>query len=372
MKRIFTFLIIVALSLYLGAHFFYSKKSKTEELVSVFVVPAVQKTVDVNFQTIGTVQAYSSVDIKSMVTGPIIQIGFKEGKMVKEGQVLFIIDPRPFVAALNQANAALARDQVTLSNNESIQKRNAPLAAKGYLDKQAYDTLVANTKAMSATVQADQAAVKNATINLDYTIIRAPITGKTGNIALKLGSVIKANDTMTLVSINQINPIYVSFSIPQDKFPIIRKNKLRDHSIAVRAMISADEVEQGLLTFIDNSIDIATGTIQLKATFPNTKRNLWPGQYVTVEIPMEHIPNAILIPSLAVVTAQNGFYVYVIDKDSVAHFRPVSIGATIGDSIIVNSGIQAGERVVTVGALRLNEGMKVKIAPGKSVVNKKT
>lgn len=326
----------------------------------VSVAPVVQQNVVINMQTIGTVQAYSTVDVKSMVTGPLLRAGFKEGDFVEKDQVLFEIDPRSFEAALNQAKANLARDQATLTNNELQVERNTPLLKKGYIAKQDYDTLVANKKSIEATVKADEASVENAALQLSYATIRAPIPGKTGNILLKVGSVIKANDTGALVTINQISPIYVAFSIPQNKLPGIQES-LRHGAVKVKAIIRSDQTEEGDVTFVDNSVDVATGTIQLKATFPNELRRLWPGQYVTVDLPVERLQNALLIPSLAILTGQQGFYVYVIDENNIAHLRVVKPGSAVGSQTVIEAGLKVGEKVVTSGQLRLKEGTPVRV-----------
>lgn len=348
------------IALYLIVHFFPSGKKAQGEVV-VSVSPVIQKDVLVNLQTIGTVQAYSSVDIKSMVTGPLLSTGFKEGEVVEQDQVLFVIDPRQFQASLDQAKAALARDQATLANTQLQVERNTPLLKKGFIAKQDYDTLVANAKSAAATVQADQAAVENAEVQLGYTTIRAPIPGKTGNILLKPGSVIKANDTGALVTINQINPIYVSFSVPQTKLTSIQEN-MRTGSVPVKAILNNNQIETGALTFVDNTVDVATGTIQLKATFPNKSRRLWPGQYVTVDVPIENIKQALLIPTLALLAGQKGFYVYVVDQDSVVHFRLVTPGPTVENQTVIEQGLKAGERVITAGQLRVKEGTRVDIS----------
>lgn len=359
-KGHYIYLVVGCVVLYLIYHFVSSRHVKEIPQTVVSISLVVQRNVNVTYQTIGTVQAYSSVEIKSMVTGPLISAGFKEGDIVNKDQVLFQIDPRQFADALDQAKAALARDQAILNNNNDQVKRNTPLVKKGYVDKQSYDTLVSNAKSLEATVLADQAAIESAQLNLNYATIRAPISGKTGNITLKPGSVIKANDTTPLVTINQINPIYVAFSIPSAKLGVIQ-DQLRKGDVVVRTFVNKTTIEQGKLVFIDNAVDTATGTIQLKAEFQNEDHRLWPGQYVTVDIGLENIPQAILVPSLAVLTAQKGFYVYVVDENSIAHIRYIKVGPSIADSIVIESGVQAGERVITAGQLRVNDGAKVKI-----------
>lgn len=358
-KRILLFS-AVGIALFLIVHFFYSNAQKPTPLVNVSISTVNVKDVTINLQTIGTVQAYSSVDVKSMVTGPLDHTGFKEGDLVEQNQILFSIDQRPFKAALEQAKANLARDLATHNNASALVKRNAMLVQKGFVSKQDYDTLLTNEKSIAATVKADEAAMENANLQLSYATIRAPISGKTGNILLKTGSLIKANDTMALVTINQINPINVVFSIPQNHLLNIQKNS-KQEQVPVKAIISGDKVDTGTLSFIDNNVNVATGTIQLKATFPNKDRFLWPGQYVTVDLPVEHIQHAVLIPSLALLTGQKGFYVFVVDDSFVVKMRTVTPGAAVGNETVILEGLKPGERVVTAGQLRLQEGMKVKI-----------
>jgi len=333
---------------------------KPVNAVSVSASSVIQKNVTIKWQTIGTVEAYSTVDIKSMVTGPLLQTGFQEGDVVEKDQILFTIDPRSFQAALDQAKANLARDQAMYQNAKLQVERNTPLLKKGYVSKQDFDTLESNLESLAATLQADEAAVASADLDLKYTTIRAPIPGKTGNIALKAGSIIKANDTLTLVTINQINPVYVAFSVPQAKFPLVQET-LRKGPIKIFAIVNKDVTEEGNVTFVDNNIDTTTGTIELKATFENKQRRLWPGQYVTVDVPVDHIQQALLIPSLALLTGQNGFYVYVIDDESTAHIRYVTPGSIVDDQTVITKGLNPGEKVVTGGQLRLKEGSKVKI-----------
>lgn len=346
--------------LYLLFYFFFNEKEKFSPTIEVTVAKVLQRDVSINVHTLGTVQAYATVDIKSMVTGPLLSTSFKEGDVVEQGQVLFTIDPRPFTAAVSQAKANLARDQATFTNYQLQVSRNNALLKKGYVAKQDYDTINANMKAAAATVKADEAALENAELQLAYSTIRAPIPGKTGNILLKPGSVIKANDTVSLVTINQINPIYIAFSLPQTRLHAIQ-NSLRKGVVHVTAIINDERLEKGEITFIDNTVDITTGTIQLKATFANKERKLWPGQFVTVEVPIEHVKNAVLIPSPALLTGQNGFYVFVLDKNNVTHMKIVKPGDAVGEDTIITQGLTPGETIVTSGQLRLKEGSKVNI-----------
>lgn len=360
MKRKLLYSFLGCVLIYFVAHHFYSSRHKPEMTIEVATSAVAQRNVISNIQTIGTVQAYSSIDIKSMVTGPLLSTGFKEGEMVTQNQKLFVIDPRPFEAALDEAKANLLRDQATLSNNALQVKRNTPLVKKGFIARQDFDTLETNVKAMAATVKADEVAVENAQLQLSYATIEAPISGRTGSIMLKPGSLVKANDTNALVTINQVSPIYITFSIPQNKLPAILDN-LQSNMKDVTATINAREAEVGQITFVNNSIDTTTGTVELKATFLNKQLHFWPGQYVTIDLPVDHLQSALLVPSLALLAGQQGFYVYVLDADSVAHVRQVTPGPAIGHETVIEKGLQAGDKVVISGQLKLQDGMKVNV-----------
>lgn len=361
MKRKHIYIIIAsAIFVLIVTRMYITSGHKNTRTVAVTASKVQAKDVTVKVKTIGTVQAYATVDIKSMVTGPLLSAGFNEGDVVAKGQVLFTIDPRPFQAALNEAKAALARDQASLANSQEIIKRNTPLLQKGYVDKQSFNTLVTNAKTLEATVAADQASVASAMLNLDYATIRAPISGKTGNIGLKPGSIIKANDTLTLVTIAQINPIYVSFSVPQQYLRMIQES-MQQGPMKVSVIIRDNQVEEGILTFIDNTVNTTTGTIQLKATFENADRMLWPGEFVTVEIALQHLNHAIVVPTQALATGQKGFYVYVVDDKNMAHMRIITPGAAVDDETIIEEGLKEGEMIVTAGQMRVADGSIVTI-----------
>ncbi|OGT37690.1 MAG: hypothetical protein A3F11_11315 [Gammaproteobacteria bacterium RIFCSPHIGHO2_12_FULL_37_14] len=357
--HLYLYIFIGVVILFLIIRVLLSGDKHPHHVAAVSVSPVVKKDVMISMQTIGTVQAYSSVDVRSMVTGQIISEGFKEGDMVSNNQELFLIDQRPFIAAFNQAKADLLRNQAIVADFELQVKRNTSLLKKGYVAAQVYDSLVANHKSAAAAVQAAEAAVENATLQLSYTTIRAPIAGKTGNVVYQTGTIIKANDAL-LVTINQINPIYVVFSLPQNRLFSILERYNSKQSIPVKVTIRDKEIETGEVTFIDNTINTATGTVQLKATFANKQNKLWPGQYVNIELPVEDVKQALLIPSLAVLTGQNGFYVYVVDDKSMVQVREVTPGDTVHGQIIIIKGLHFGEKVIISGQLKLKHGMKVK------------
>lgn len=361
MNRKLLYILFGFASLFILYRLYFTEGKKAEGTISVSVHPVVQQDVNIEFKTLGTVEAYSSVDIKSMVTGPLLRTGFQEGDTVKPNQVLFEIDPRPFMITLSETHATLARDKATLIDDELKLKRNEQLVKKGFIAKQDYDTLSANVQSAKAAVKADEAAVFNATLQLQYTTIRAPLSGKTGNILLKPGSIVKANDTNALVTINQINPIYIVFSVSQDKLLPIQEN-LKQGDVFVQAIINGYDVQNGKLAFIDNNISTTTGTIQLKAIFPNPSQLLWPGEYVSVTVPIKRLLHALLIPSLALSTSQNGFYVYVIDQTLTAHQHKVKPGPTIGDETLIEAGLKPGDNVVVAGQLKLLEGTKVNVS----------
>lgn len=361
MKKSWIITGIVIIALY-GAYRFYaaSMQHQGAPAVNVNVTAVIKRDVDVRVQALGTVQPFSSVEIKSMITGQLEKVGFREGDLVKKDQVLFEIDPRPFEATLSQAQATLARDKAILENQRSLLNRNESLVKKGYTSKQDFDTLKSNVKSQLALIQADEAAVQQAVLQLAYTKILAPISGKTGNITLKLGSVIKANDTIPLVVINEIHPIYVSFTLQQQFLPALHERLLKG-KLAVTAKINAKQTEEGELVFVDNTINTQTGNVELKASFANERQMLWPGQFVTVELTVEHRKDALLIPSLALMTGQNGIYVYVIDKANVAHVKKIKPGPSIGQETLVDEGLSAGDLVVTSGQLQLQQGSTVAI-----------
>jgi multidrug efflux system membrane fusion protein len=321
----------------------------------------VQKAVPIEIRAIGNCQAYSTVTVKSMVAGEISQVHFTEGQDVKKGDPLFTIDPQPFEAALKQAQANLERDKALAKNAEADKKRYEFLMAKQAVARQQYDQIRTNAEALEATVRLDEAAVENAKVMLNYCFIHSPIDGRTGNLLITRGNVIKAND-VPLITINQITPIYVAFSVPEQSLAQIKRYRAKG-PLKVEALLPNDAkgAEQGTLTFIDNTIDKTTGTILLKGTFANRGKRLWPGQFVDVVLRLAMEPNAIVIPSPAVQTSQQGQYVFVIKADLTVEVRPVVVSRTINNDAIIDKGLKAGERVVTDGQLQLVPGVKVDI-----------
>jgi multidrug efflux system membrane fusion protein len=338
-------------------------KQPPPRVVPVVAETADQKNVPLQIKAIGNVEAYNTVAIKSQINGEISEVYFREGQDVKRGRMLFRIDPRPFESALRQAESALVRDRAQAVNAQEDSKRYATLAGKGYVSVQEYDKARTNADALDAVVKADEAAVEAARLQLEYTAIMSPIDGQTGAITIQKGNVVKAND-VPLVTINQITPIYVTFSVPeQDLANIKRYQASGELHVDVSTPQGNKKPVNGTLTFIDNKVNTTTGTITLKATFPNQDRALWPGQFVDVIMTLTTERNRVVVPSQAVQTGQQGQYVYVIKDDMSAELRVVKPGRISGDWTIIDAGIAAGEKVVTDGQLRITPGVKVEIKP---------
>lgn len=339
-----------------------SKKEPPKERppVPVTVAASVLKTVPVQVRAIGNVEPYNTVSIKAQVNGQIARVHFTEGQDVRKGDLLFTIDPRPFEAALRQAEANLARDRAQAKNAGEQARRYASLLKDGIVTQEQYDQLRTNAEALAATVAADLAAVENARIQLGYCSIRSPISGRTGNLAVQAGNLVKANDVPVLVTINQITPIFATFAVPEREMVEIRRH-MGKGNLKVEALVAGEErkPEEGTLSFLDNTVDPTTGTIKLKGTFANRERRLWPGQFVNVLITLATRPNTVVVPSQAVQTGQQGQFVFVVRPDAVAEQRPVTTGLTHEGFTVIEKGMQPGETVVTDGQMRLVPGAKV-------------
>lgn len=358
----------IALLVLMGVLFTYlpscakKKKDPPKNLpVPVLVANAVQQDIPIQIKAIGTGEPDSKVEIKSQVSGQLLEVHFKEGDFVKKGQLLFKIDPRPFEAALKQSEANLQRDTALWQNAEEQAKRYAFLVEKDYVAKEQYDQLRATATAQNALVQADKAQVENNRLQLEYTSITAPINGKTGTLMVHAGNVVKEND-IVLVVIERIQPIKVSFAIPEQQFSEVKKTSV-GRALPVQAIITGEEnkPENGKLDFMNNEIDNATGTIRLKALFQNGRNRLWPGQFVNVVLTLGTQKNAILVPSEAVQTGQDGQYIFVVKPDMAVESRKISVGNSFGNFSAISSGLSAGETVVTDGQLRLSTGARVVI-----------
>jgi len=361
--------------------------------VPVTVALAAEKNVPVEIQVIGNVEAYSTISVKAQVGGELTNVAIREGDFVKKGDTLFTIDQRPLEAALNQAianeakdEAALGQSQATLAKDQAQAKyadtqatRYAELFKEGVISKDQSEQLRASADALAQTVVADRAAiesakaaigssramVENARVQLGYTVTRSPIDGRTGNISIKQGNVVVPNN-QELMTINQIEPIYVTFAVPEAQLPSI-KQYMALGKLPVRARPQDDPggEEEGVLTFVDNTVDVTTGTIKLKGTFPNVGHKLWPGQFVRVTLKLTTQQNAVTVPNEAVQTGQNGSFVYVVKPDRTVESRNVVTGARVGQDMVVDKGLEVGETVVTEGQLRLAPGSRVVVrGPG--------
>lgn len=331
----------------------------------VKIATVVSRTMPVEVQAIGNVETISAVTIKPQISGQLIGVHFKEGDFVKKGQLLFTIDKAPFEAALRQAEGMLAHDEAQAVNAKLDAERYQGLGHEGVVSRQQVDASAAASNAAQAAVAADKAAVETAKINLQYTSIYSPINGRTGNVGVKEGNLVKANDVPVLVTINQIEPIYVTFSLPEQQLAQVKEFSATRALKVDAAPQGSSQHFQGRLTFIDNSVDLTTGTIKLKATFDNAAHMLWPGQFVDVSMTLKSQPNSIVVPTSALQTSQNGTFVYTVDQDLKAQQRQVKVAWTSGDETVLAPGaLQPGQRVVTDGQLRLTPGAKVEIKSG--------
>lgn len=326
----------------------------------VTVADVIQKNIPLQLEAVGAVEAYSTVSMRSQVTGTVTQVHFKEGQDVKLGDLLFTIDPRPFEAALKQAEANLAKDVAVLANAREQARRYAELVKKQYVSQEQYDQIRTNADANEAAVEADKAAAESAKVQLSYCRIYSPVTGRTGSLLVNEGNLVRTNDATALVTINQVSPIYVTFSVPEQNLPEI-KRRLAAAKLKVAAVMpgSEDRPEGGELSFIDNAVDKTTGTIKLKGTFANADRRLWPGQFVKAVLKLADQPDMIVIPSQAVQTGQEGDHVFVVKPDSTVELRSVVVNRTLGGAAVIGKGLQPGEKVVTDGQFLLGPGSKV-------------
>lgn len=331
--------------------------------VPVVVERAASTQVPLEIDVIGNVVSMSTIEVRSRIDGQIERVFFREGQEVHKGDPLFQIDARPYKVALERATADLARDQAQLRHAELEEKRYAALLSQKLVSAQEYDQRSVTLESLRATVQSDHSAVDDAKLNLYYTKITAPISGRTGGLQITAGNLVKANADLPLVVLRQLSPMYVAFAVPADRLPEIRRSAGASQ-LPVEAIAHGDSAAapaQGQLSFIDNSIDAATGTIALKATFLNDGAELWPGQFVDVKLRLSSLPNAIVIPARAIQTGQRGDQVFVVKDDLTVDARAIKTGVRKGDLIVVKGGVAAGERVVVDGQLNLVPGSKVAI-----------
>jgi multidrug efflux system membrane fusion protein len=381
-----------------------SKKQQERSRPAIPVVVTAARKMDVPYtvQANGVVTPFQSANVASQVAGIIRRVAFTEGTDVSKGQVLFEIDPRPYQAAYQQALAALTRDRATAASAQRDYQRYAALAQQDYVTKEQADQLRATAEAQAATVSSDEAAVANARFNLDNTSIKAPISGRTGALLVREGNLVSPNGSTPLVTINQVSPILVRFAIPSTQLPLLQKyatsgglrvsatpntgaNNIVDTaagpiSLSVgqgdptpgaqsapsgppgaptSQLTALSQPEHGSLFFIDNAVDTTTGTVQLKASFPNPNRRLWVGEFVATQLDLFVEQNALVVPASAVVTGQQGQYVYVVTDSMKAQQRPITVERTAGSLMVIANGLREGERVVTDGQSRLTPNAKV-------------
>ncbi|MCL5055781.1 MAG: efflux RND transporter periplasmic adaptor subunit [Firmicutes bacterium] len=364
-----------------------SQPQKKARTVLIKAAPVLQKTIPQILSAIGTVQAISTISVQPQVTGKLAEVYFKEGDLVKKGELLFKIDPRPFQIALNQSRANLEKDEAALKQAEANLQRDKAqekynlveaerykiLLGENYTSKEQYDQMQTSALASKATVladqaavqtakkadQADQAAVQNAELNLSYCFIHSPITGKTGAILIRPGNLVTA-ESSTLATLDQLQPIYVVFSVPEQNLNEIKKD-MAALSLPVSALPSGSRKSaEGRLTFMSNTVNSSTGTIELRGTFQNKKELLWPGQFVNVKLTLRSIP-AFVIPSQAVQYGQNGTFVFVVLSNHTVQVYPVVTGETYQGETVIEKGLKSGETVVTDGQLNLFPGAEVSL-----------
>jgi membrane fusion protein, multidrug efflux system len=336
--------------------------SKEAAAVPVTTASVVTKSVPMRLVAVGNVEAYTTVSVKARVDGQIVAVRFKEGDEVRQNAVLFEIDARPYLAALKQAQANQGKDKALLDRAIEQEKRYRDLLAKNFISNDAYEQVRTNVETAKATYDGDEAAIENAKLSLDYCTIRSPVTGYAGKILIQQGNLVKANDVSPLVTINQIVPIFATFSVPEQSLSAVREYQSKGALKVVATVPNSGKAPAtGKISFIDNSADPTTGTIKLKAEFPNTDKVLWPGQFVNVVLNLYEQADAIVAPNTAVQNGPNGQYVFVVKPDMTVELRNIKVSRAEGNDTVVASGLAPGEQVVTVGQLRLAPGMKVTV-----------
>lgn len=331
-------------------------------IVPVTVTVAEKQDVPIIVRGIGTVQAYKTVQVKSRVDGQIVKITFEEGQDVKAGDPLFRIDPRPYKALLEQAQAAKQRDEAQLAGAQLDLDRYSKLIGSGFQSRQTYDQQKATVEALKGSIAADQAQIDTAELNLAYSDIRAPIDGRTGQRFVDLGNLIQASQGTNLVTITQIKPIYVNFTIPQYANHHLRKNQAA-HPLKVLAYSADDtfKLAEGELTLVDNQIDTASGTLRLKASFANQDERLWPGEFVNVRLQLSVRKDATTVPRRAIMQGPNGYYGYIVKPDLTVERRDVEMVSQQDGLAVIGKGITPGEKIVLDGQYRLVNGSHVRI-----------
>ncbi len=340
-------------------------KSKEKPAVPVTVASVFTKDVPVQVTSVGNVEAYSTVAVKSRVSGELVGVHFQEGQEVKEGDPLFTIDKAPYEVALKEAQARLERDQALARKARDDVRRNMPLAEKNIVSRQSLDQYVSTAEAAEALVKADQAALENLQLQLGYCSIRSPISGRTGSLLIQRGNLVKGNDeNKSLLTVHQIEPIYVTFAVPEKYLgEINRRTKETRMEVQVYSPENQGSPEPviGVVSFVNNTVEVSTATIRLKASFQNRDRRLWPGQTVNVLLTLGVQPQAVVAPSQAIQSGQSGSYAFVIKQDQTAELRLVSVSRSTNGEAVIEKGLSPGETVVTDGQLLLTSGARVSI-----------
>ncbi len=330
--------------------------------VPIAATAAIRKDMPLDVSVIGTVEAYSTVAVRSQITGELTSVNFQQGDDVEAGQELFTLDRRPLEAALQQATANLERDTAQAANAKVMLERQEELVKRGIVAREQRDTSRTTVAALEATLAAGRAAVENAKVQLQYATIRAPISGRTGALMVNAGNLVRANDQTPLVTINQISPIYASFAIPEASLTDLRRYMGRG-TLRVEATPASGDGPRavGRITFVDNAVDQTTGTIKIKGTFGNENHALWPGQFVNVVVRLTTESSAIVVPTAAVQTGPEGSYVFLVKTDETVEMRPVNVARVAGTETLIKDGLAAGDVVVTDGHLRLVPGSRVRL-----------
>ena len=330
--------------------------------IPVSVVISEKKDVPVFVRGIGTVQAYKTVAIKTRVDGQIVKISFEEGQDVKAGDPLFQIDPRPFQALLEQAQAAKQRDEALLAGAQLDLERYGKLIGSGYQSRQSLDQQKATVDSLKGSIASDQAQIDTAQLNLTYADMRAPIDGRTGQRLVDLGNLVQTSQGTNLVTITQIKPIFVNFTVPQDATDEIRRNQAAG-KLTVLAYSSDDKVKlaEGKITLIDNQIDTTTGTLRLKATYENADERLWPGEFVNARLQLSVRKDAVTVPQRAIMQGANGSYVYIVKPDNTVERRDIEMVSAPEGLAVITKGLNAGQKVVSDGQYRLVNGSRVRV-----------
>ena len=329
--------------------------------VPVVVAQATERAVPYEIAAAGTVEPRKTAAVEAQVTGLLTRVAFHEGEDVEAGQLLFEIDPRPFQAALDQATAALARDLAQAHSAQLDAERYAQLVQQDYVTRSEYEGKRAAADGLQATVRADSAAVLSATLNLEWSRIRAPIAGRTGRLLVREGNLVRASSADPLVVINQIHPILVRFAVPEHQLADIQRYRGNRLPVLAGSSNSDTAPAQGLLTFVDNAVDTTTGTVLLKAEFANRDNALWPGEYLNVRLRLYVEEHAIVVPSEAVMTGQQGTYLFVVGPDGTAHSQPVTVERYSDTYAVLSKGVRPGDQVITDGQLRLTSGARVEV-----------